>query len=63
MKPKYCIACEASKSNGKYKATHFVRKNGADWGFCDKHYEQYLIEEEYSINLIEEEYGDYDTEG
>lgn len=62
MRSKHCITCEANKVSRKKKAKHFVTKGEIEWGFCDEHYQEYLVEEEYSINLIESEYGDYDTE-
>jgi hypothetical protein len=62
MKPKYCITCEANNVKPRKRARHFTNINGVELGFCNEHYDEYLVLEEFSIDLIEQHYGDNFTE-
>lgn len=60
MKPKYCIACDADGKKSR-KVKHIIIRDGVEIGLCKKHYEEYLIEEEYGINTNNLQYGDYNS--
>jgi len=62
MKPKHCITCEADGIKPRKRAKHYIKVHEAELGFCDEHYNEYLMLEEFSIDLIEENYGDCCTE-
>ena len=62
MNPKYCITCEANNIKPRKRARHFTKLNDVELGFCNEHYDEYLLLEEFSINLIELHYGDSDSE-
>jgi hypothetical protein len=57
-----CVRCEIIGGNTSKKATHTVVQNGVDIPLCKEHYEEYILLEEFCLDLIEENYGDYDTE-
>jgi hypothetical protein len=62
-----CLKCEIERGNPRKKgtcnkATHTVIQNGIEIPLCDLHYEEYLLVEDFIIDLVEEDYGDYDTE-
>jgi len=62
MKHKYCITCEVNNVTFRKLARHYINLDGVELGFCDIHYDDYLNLEEFSIDLIEQNYGDNSTE-
>ena len=55
----HCINCEALGKKRPTKAMLHVKENGEDIPLCMKCYKEWLIEQDYLINLKEEHYGDF----
>ena len=53
----HCIKCEALGKKRKRKAAMHVKENGIDIPLCLDCYKEWLMEEDYSINLKEENDG------
>lgn len=57
-----CITCVALQEKPIRKAKHFVKRNDTELGFCDIHHDEYLAQEEFSINLKDAFYECGDSE-
>lgn len=55
----HCIQCELLEKKRKGKVTHWVKEGGQEIPLCDSHYETWLAEEDFIINLKEDNNADY----
>ena len=58
----FCKKCLILYDTYKY-ATHIVKMNGVETELCTRHYKEYLAEEDFSIEQLNNEtYGDICSE-
>ena len=55
----HCIRCEALGKKRKKRAEFHVKENGVDIPLCAPCYKEWLLEEDFTINLKEEHDGDF----